>query len=100
MLENIVFYGILGFIVMIASFLFYKAEQIVNKKLKFVFLSLGLNVSAFPISYFIGGMVTDSPDSNFINFYKGFFFVQGILLILFIISIVFLFVKKEGKYNS
>ena len=73
------------------SFLYSRQEKKKNKKLSFIFFCLGINVAAIPMSYFIGGMATNAPDSTMLDFYKGFLFIQGIPLLLFIISISYLF---------
>ncbi len=43
-------------------------------------IGLGINILTIPLSFFIGGMATDSPDSTRLDFWKGFFFIQKISL--------------------
>lgn len=53
--------------------------------------------------FFIGVMATDSPDSTEFDFWKGFLFIQGIPLIVFVIGFFILIVinnKKMLIYNS
>lgn len=75
MLESIIFYAIIAMFILSALFLFNKARKIINinKKKSFVFISLGVNVTTIPLSLFIGGMATDSPDSTNLNFSKDFY---------------------------
>jgi hypothetical protein len=44
-----------------------------NKYLSFLYLSLGVNVTALPFSLFKGGIAIDPPDSDNFNFIRGFF---------------------------
>ena len=88
-MDLIIFYGVLMVIVCAAIFLFIKAEAIKNKNqnLSFLLLSLAVNLIALPVSFFIGGMATDAPDSDIFDFLRGFLFVQAIPLIMLFISI-------------
>lgn len=97
MLATILFYAIPAIFILIGVILLKKAEKIEkkNKKLYYVFNSLGINLFAIPMSLFIGGMATDAPDSTMLDFCKGFLVVQGIPLLLLIISILKYFLKKE-----
>ncbi|EMA6343475.1 hypothetical protein ACO11K_002256 [Bacillus cytotoxicus] len=58
-----------------------------------------LNISLLPLSFFIGGFATDPPDSTAFDFWKGFFFIQGIPLIIFIIGFLILIVINNKKKN-
>ncbi|PEJ59234.1 MULTISPECIES: hypothetical protein [unclassified Bacillus (in: firmicutes)] len=103
MFGYIIFYGIPAIFILSGVNLFRKAEKIEkkNKKLYFFFISLAINVFAIPLSLFIGGMATDAPDSTILDFCKGFLVVQGIPLLLLVISIVlYLLNKKEIKTVS
>lgn len=64
-----------------------------------IYLSLGLNLLALPLAYFIGGMATDPPNSTELDFLKGFLFIQAIpLLILFISMTVYFIYKNRYVY--
>lgn len=88
-MDLVIFYGVLMIIVCAAIYLFLKAEAIKmkNPNLSFLLLSLAVNLIVLPASFFIGGMATDSPDSDHLDFLKGFLFVQAIPLIMLFISI-------------
>ncbi|MBI6864485.1 MULTISPECIES: hypothetical protein [Lysinibacillus] len=81
-------YGVL--ILVVAIFLFWSAglPNIKSKKLTFVMISLGLNVIATPLAFFIGGMATASPTSTMNDFWTGFLIVQGMPLLILIIVIL------------
>lgn len=89
------YYGILFLILGIAVFLFIMAgsRKIRNKNLSFVLIGLGINILASPMALFIGGMATDSPYSTALDFWKGFFFIQGIPLFLLFIAFVWWFIR-------
>lgn len=89
--------GIVIIIVVFAIFLLMKAEETRTKNinLSFLYLSLGVNVTVLPFSLFIGGMATDSPDSDIFDFIRGFLFVQTIPIIMLFISILKIFMKKR-----
>lgn len=89
------YYGILFLILGIAVFLFIMAgsRKIRNKNLSFVLIGLGINILASPMALFIGGMATDSPYSTALDFWKGFFFIQGIPLFLLLIAFVWWFIR-------
>ncbi|EJS05848.1 hypothetical protein CQ058_27120 [Bacillus sp. MYb56] len=62
-----------------------------------------LNICLLPLSFFIGVMATDPPDSTEFDFWKGFLFIQGIPLIVFVIGFFILVVINNKKiliYNS
>lgn len=92
-----VIYGVVIIIVVFAILLLMKAEAMRTKNiyLSFLYLSLGVNVTALPFSLFIGGMATDSPDSDIFDFISGFLFVQIIPFIMLFISILKIFRKKR-----
>ncbi|MEH6937534.1 hypothetical protein V7056_06700 [Bacillus sp. JJ664] len=102
MLETIVFYGVIALIILIGSLLFNKGEKLEekDKKLSYIFISLAINVYAIPISLFIGGMATDSPDSTMSDFCLGFLFVQGIPLLSLMVSIIYFFYNRKDIKNS
>lgn len=83
-------YVFLLVIIAIAIALFWASglPKIKSKKLSFVMMGLGLNVIIFPLAFFLGGMATDSPDSTSINFWSGFFFIQGLPLLILMIGIL------------
>lgn len=93
----IIIYGVVIIIIVFAILLLMKAEATRTKNiyLSFLYLSLGVNVIALPISLFIGGMATDSPDSDSFNFISGFLFVQTIPFIMLFISILKIFMNKR-----
>ncbi|MEK4485755.1 hypothetical protein MHH81_09150 [Psychrobacillus sp. FSL H8-0484] len=92
-----ILYGVVIIIVVFAIFLLMKAEAMRTKNiyLSFLYLSLGVNVTALPISLFIGGMATDSPDSDNFDFIRGFLFVQTIPFIMLFISILKIFMNQR-----
>ena len=55
-----------------------------------------LNICLLPL-FFIGVMATDSPDSTEFDFWKGFLFIQGIPLIVFVIGFFILIVINNKK---
>ncbi|AMO32794.1 MULTISPECIES: hypothetical protein [Lysinibacillus] len=81
-------YGVL--ILVVAIFLFWSAglPNIKSEKLTFVMISLGLNIIATPLAFFIGGMATASPTSTMNDFWTGFLIVQGMPLLILIIVIL------------
>ncbi|KAA0542278.1 hypothetical protein FZW96_21400 [Bacillus sp. BGMRC 2118] len=85
-----IFNGLPLVIFAIAGALFWAAKlpKIKGKKLTFVMIGLGVNVATTPLALFIGIMATDSPTSTMLNFWAGFFFIQGIPLLLLVIVIV------------
>ncbi|EMA6343957.1 hypothetical protein ACH0R4_RS10050 [Bacillus cytotoxicus] len=97
------YYGLLFLIIGTALFLFIMAAlpKIWNKNLSFIIIGLGINILAIPLSFFIGGMATDSPDSTMLDFWKGFFFIQTIplflLLLLLLLTLVLWFIRKNKK---
>ncbi len=100
----IVFYfGLLFLIIGTALSLFIMAAlpKIRNKNLSFIMIGLGINILAIPLSFFIGGMATDSPDSTKLDFWKGFFFIQKIplflLIFLLFLTVVLWFIRKNKK---
>lgn len=93
------YYGVLFLILGTALFLFIMAglPKIRNKNLSFVMVGLGINILVSPLSIFIGGMATDSPDSTELDFWKGFFFVQKIPLLILLVALVWWFIRKNKK---
>ncbi|CAM4184988.1 hypothetical protein BAMA111019_10880 [Bacillus manliponensis] len=96
-MENIIFYGVLFLIFGAAIFAFIKAEspKVKAKNLSFIMLSVGVNILAIPMALFIGGMATDSPYSTVLDFWKGFFFIQGIPLLMLFIAFVWWLIRKR-----
>ncbi len=90
-----VYYGTLFLILGIAVFLFIMAgsRKIRNKNLSFILIALGINILVSPMALFIGGMATDSPYSTALDFWKGFFFIQGIPLFLLLIAFVWWLIR-------
>ncbi|WP_103623694.1 hypothetical protein, partial [Bacillus thuringiensis] len=71
------------------------------KMYMFILTFTGINILTIPLSYFIGGMATDSPDSTRLDFWKGFFFIQKIplflLIFLLFLTVVLWFIRKNKK---
>lgn len=88
-----VFYGMLFLIIGTAIFVFSKVEspKIKEKNLRFVMMGIGINILASPLSFFIGGMATDPPGSTMLDFWKGFFFIQAIPLLILLLALVWWF---------
>ena len=55
-----------------------------------------LNVFAVLFAVFIGGMATDSPTSSEFDFWKVFFSIEGIPLLILIIGLL----KSREKMNT
>lgn len=97
------YFGVLFLIIGTALVLFIMASlpKIWSKNLSFVMIGLGINILTIPLSFFIGGMATDSPDSTRLDFWKGFFFIQKIplflLSFLLFLTVVLWFIRKNKK---
>ncbi|HDR7367767.1 hypothetical protein [Bacillus toyonensis] len=97
------YFGALFLILGTALVLFIaSALPVIRKKnLSFLMISLGINILVIPLSFFIGGMATDSPDSTRLDFWKGFFFIQKIplflLIFLLFLTVVLWFIRKNKK---
>ncbi|EEM79938.1 hypothetical protein bthur0011_60980 [Bacillus thuringiensis serovar huazhongensis BGSC 4BD1] len=97
------YFGVLFLIIGTALVLFIMAAlpKIWSENLSFVMIGLGINILTIPLSYFIGGMATDSPDSTRLDFWKGFFFIQKIplflLIFLLFLTVVLWFIRKNKK---
>ncbi|PGT15808.1 hypothetical protein COC96_19495 [Bacillus cereus] len=97
------YFGLLFLIIGTALSLFIMAAlpKIRNKNLSFIMIGLGINILAIPLSFFIGGMATDSPDSTRLDFWKEFFFIQKIplflLIFLLFLTVVLWFIRKNKK---
>ncbi|MBE7106964.1 hypothetical protein FT637_29530 [Bacillus cereus] len=97
------YFGVLFLIIGTALFLFIMAAlaKIWNKNLSFVMIGLGINILAIPLSYFIGGMATDSPGSTMLDFWKGFLFIQAIplflLLLLLLLTLILWFIRRNKE---
>ncbi|TPV39569.1 hypothetical protein [Bacillus dicomae] len=98
-MEYIKFYGTLFLIIGTAIFIFSKVEspKIKEKNLPFVMIGLGINVLVSPVALFIGVMATDSPDSSMLEFWKGFFFIQAIPLLILLLALMWWFICKHKK---
>ncbi|WP_417852393.1 hypothetical protein [Bacillus wiedmannii] len=100
------YFGLLFLIIGTALVLFIMAAlpKIWSKNLSFVMIGLGINILTIPLSFFIGGMATDSPDSTRLDFWKGFFFIQKIplfllILLLFLTVVLWCIRKNKKKVN-
>ncbi|MFJ8356054.1 hypothetical protein ACIQ69_22530 [Bacillus paramycoides] len=93
------YYGVLFLIIGTAIFVFIKAgsPKIKAKNLPFVMVGLGINILASPLALFIGVMATDSPDSTVLDFWKGFLFIQGIPLIILLVSLVWWVIRMNKE---
>ncbi len=97
------YFGVLFLIIGTALVLFIMAAlpKIWSENLSFVMIGLGINILTIPLSYFIGGMATDSPDSTRLDFWKGFLFIQKIplflLIFLLFLTVVLWFIRKNKK---
>ncbi|WP_243526850.1 hypothetical protein [Bacillus pseudomycoides] len=93
------FYGTLFLIIGTAIFVFSKVEspKIKEKNLPFVMIGLGINILVSPLSIFIGGFATDPPDSTMLDFWKGFFFIQAIPLLILLLALVRWFIRKNKE---
>lgn len=84
MFSNPIISGVFLLIILTLLYLFFK------KRAAKIFLILGIivNVLFLPLSFFIGGMMTDAPDSTFLDFCLGLFYFQGVPLLLFVLSFI------------
>ncbi|MBJ8055590.1 hypothetical protein JDS87_27650 [Bacillus cereus] len=101
-MEYIVCYVTPFLIIGTAIFVFITAMSLTQNiwddlNLLFVIVGLGINILAIPVSFFIGGMSTDAPDSTMLDFYKGFLFIQGIPLIILLLTLVWWFIRWNKK---
>jgi hypothetical protein len=88
----LIYFGIFIVIFVMAIFLIRKPDLFKNnKKLRFLFVSLCVNIGVLPISFFIGGMGTDADNdskSASLHFLQGFLVIQTIPLILLFIGLL------------
>ncbi len=63
-------------------------------------ISLGINILVIPLSFFIGGMATDSPGSTMHDFWKVFFFIQVIPFPLVLLSLVLWLIRRKKSKSS
>ncbi|WP_242225383.1 hypothetical protein [Bacillus cereus group sp. BfR-BA-01380] len=100
-MDYIKFYGILFLFLIFGTgiFLIIKANspKIREKNLSFVMIGLGINILAIPMAFFVGAMTTDSPDSTELDFWGGFFCVQGIPLLVLLLDLVKWFIRRNKK---
>lgn len=94
----VVFYGTLFLIFGTAIFIFLMADspKIKAKNLSFIMVGLGVNLFTSPMAFFIGGMATDPPDSTMLDFWKGFFFIQTIPLLILLVAF-WRFIRKSKE---
>ena len=69
-------------------------------KILFLCASIVLNGLTFFVALFVGVMATDAPGSGLTEFCLGFFMIQGIPLILFIISVICLVRKPKSDQKA
>lgn len=91
-------YVILFFLIGTGIFVIIKSDspKIRKKNLSFVMVSLGINILAIPMAFFVGGMATAAPDSTELDFWGGFLIVQGIPLLILLVALVLWLIRK-GK---
>nr|WP_081625670.1 hypothetical protein [Bacillus sp. 123MFChir2] len=96
------FYGILFLIFGTGIFVIIKSDlqKIKEKNLSFVMICLGINILAIPTAFFIGGMATAPPDSTELDFWKGFFCIQGIPLLMLLLALVWWFIVGIRKKST
>ncbi len=68
-----------------------------KKNLSFLMISLGINILVIPLSFFIGGMATDSPGSTMHDFWEVFLFIQIFPFPLVLLSLVWWLVRQKKK---
>lgn len=68
-----------------------------KKNLSFLMISLGINILVIPLSFFIGGMATDSPGSTMHDFWEVFLFIQIFPFPLVLLSLVWWLVREKRK---
>ncbi|WJX07698.1 hypothetical protein [Bacillus cereus] len=66
-----------------------------KKNLSFLMISLGINIFVIPLSFFIGGMATDSPGSTMHDFWEVFLFIQIFPFPLVLLSLVWWLVRRK-----
>lgn len=66
-----------------------------KKNLSFLMISLGINILVIPLSFFIGGMATDSPGSTMHDFWEVFLFIQVFPFPLVLLSLVWWLVRRK-----
>ncbi|EJR35725.1 MULTISPECIES: hypothetical protein [Bacillus cereus group] len=68
-----------------------------KKNLSFLMISLGINILVIPLSFFIGGMATDSPGSTMHDFWEVFLFIQIFPFPLVLLSLVWWLVRRKKE---
>lgn len=68
-----------------------------KENLSFLMISLGINILVIPLSFFIGGMATDSPGSTMHDFWEVFLFIQIFPFPLVLLSLVWWLVRRKKK---
>ncbi len=71
-----------------------------KKNLSFLMISLGINILVIPLSFFIGGMATDSPGSTMHDFWEVFLFIQIFPFPLVLLSLVWWLVRRKKEKSS
>ena len=71
-----------------------------KKNLSFLMISLVINILVIPLSFFIGGMATDSPGSTMHDFWEVFLFILIFPFPLVLLSLVWwLERRKKAKVH-
>ncbi|MGX5748382.1 hypothetical protein [Bacillus toyonensis] len=93
------YFGALFLILGTALVLFIaSALSVIRKKnLSFLMISLGINILVIPLSFFIGGMATDSPGSTMHDFWKVFFFIRVFPFPLLLLSLVWWLIRRKKE---
>jgi len=68
-----------------------------KENLSFLMISLGINILVIPLSFFIGGMATDSPGSTMHDFLEVFLFIQIFPFPLVLLSLVWWLVRRKKE---
>ncbi|MDA2491558.1 hypothetical protein [Bacillus cereus] len=68
-----------------------------KKNLSFLMISLGINILVIPLSFFIGGIATDSPGSTMHDFWEVFLFIQIFPFPLVLLSLVWWLVRRKKE---
>lgn len=71
-----------------------------KENLSFLMISLGINILVIPLSFFIGGMATDSPGSTMHDFWEVFLFIQIFPFPLVLLSLVWWLVRTKKRKSS
>lgn len=88
----------LGILVVVSSGILLIVRGSMKKSL--LLTSLGINLALLPLALFIGIMATDSPNSVPLDFVKGFLFIEGIPIVLFLVSVIRAIIKSNRRTIS